>query len=81
MLCTRLAPQNAHQQPRVAVLCGPNMQGAQAANCARHLAMHTVDVTMFLPRTLPPNTPPQLGTETSLLALTGAKQVGSAAGE
>lgn len=45
----RLDPCNAHQKPTVIVLCGDHVQGAQAANCARHLANHNVEVVLFVP--------------------------------
>ncbi|XP_014663472.1 PREDICTED: enhancer of mRNA-decapping protein 3-like [Priapulus caudatus] len=47
--CHRINPENSHQRPRAAVLCGPHMQGAQGVSCARHLANHNVDVTIFIP--------------------------------
>ena len=45
----RLNPQNSHQRPNVAVLCGPHIQGAMGVNCARQLAVHNVKVTVFVP--------------------------------
>ncbi|XP_022095651.1 enhancer of mRNA-decapping protein 3-like isoform X2 [Acanthaster planci] len=33
----------------ILVVCGPHLQGAQGINCARHLANHCVDVTLFMP--------------------------------
>ncbi|ELT87191.1 hypothetical protein CAPTEDRAFT_171728 [Capitella teleta] len=66
----RLTPQNAHQRPRVTVLCGPHMQGAQALNCARHLAMHTVQVTAFVPSQLSTLASPESQSELSLLRMT-----------
>ena len=45
----RFTPSNAHQRPLVAVVCGPHLQGAQGVNCARHLACHNADVTVFVP--------------------------------
>ncbi|CAB1322645.1 unnamed protein product, partial [Coregonus sp. 'balchen'] len=44
-----LTPKNVHQQPTVALLCGPHVQGAQGISCARHLANHEVEVILFLP--------------------------------
>ena len=49
LITYRLTPQNAHQQPSVVVLCGPHVQGAQGVNCARHLATHNIQVTLFMP--------------------------------
>jgi enhancer of mRNA-decapping protein 3 len=76
----RLTPQNAHQQPQLTVLCGPHLQGAQALNCARHLAMHTVSVTAFVPSHLPPHAPVELRTELNLLRMTKTTIVHSPTG-
>lgn len=50
---TRLTPQNAHQQPRVVVLCGNHYQGALGVNCARQLAQHDLRVLLYLVKSRP----------------------------
>ena len=75
----RLNPRNAHQRPVVVVLVGPHIQGAQAANCARHLATHNVQVTVYKPNYL--KLLPELEEELQLLGLTHAKVTSNAKGE
>ncbi len=70
-LC-RMNPKNAHQCPSVVVLCGPHLQGAQGVNCARHLAMHDVQVTLFLPNFI--KMLPELEKELRLYELTGGQR-------
>ncbi|XP_033121194.1 enhancer of mRNA-decapping protein 3-like [Anneissia japonica] len=45
----RINFENSHQLPSVVVLCGPHVQGAQGACCARHLANHNLPVTVLAP--------------------------------
>ncbi|XP_071964513.1 enhancer of mRNA-decapping protein 3-like isoform X2 [Antedon mediterranea] len=40
---------NSHQLPSIVVLCGPHVQGAEGACCARHLANHNLPVTVVTP--------------------------------
>ncbi|XP_043228696.1 enhancer of mRNA-decapping protein 3-like isoform X2 [Amphibalanus amphitrite] len=67
----RLMPENLHQAPRVACLCGPHSQGAAGLNAARQLAGHGVQVTVFLPDLA--LTCRALSTELQLYRLTGCR--------
>ena len=78
MLC-RMTPKNAHQKPRVVVLCGPHVQGAQGVNCGRQLAMHGVDVTLFVPNFM--KVLDELQTELNLFELTGSSKKSFAKGK
>ncbi|CAH1796386.1 unnamed protein product [Owenia fusiformis] len=69
---SRLNPQNSHQKPSVVVLCGPHRQGAQAVNCARQLANHNVQVTLFVPNFI--KMIKELTEEIQLFELTGGKR-------
>lgn len=44
----RLNPQNQHQCPNVAVLCGSNRTGSQGVNCARQLASQGVRTIVYI---------------------------------
>ena len=75
----RMAPRNAHQKPSVVVLCGPHMQGAQGVNCARQLAMHGVNVTLFVPNFM--KVLDELKSELDLFELTEGKKTAFAKGK
>lgn len=44
----RLNPQNQHQCPNVAVLCGSHRTGSQGVNCARQLASQGVKTIVYI---------------------------------
>ena len=54
------------------------MQGAQAINCARHLANHDVDVTLFVPNFV--KMMPLVTEELQMYELTDAKKTSNAKG-
>ena len=60
------------------VLSGSHMQGAQAINCARHLANHDVDVTLFVPNFV--KMMPLVTEELQMYELTDAKKTSNAKG-
>ena len=74
----RFNPSNAHQRPTAVILCGPHMQGAQGVNCARHLASHNVDVTVFVPNFV--KVIDALEVELRLFMLTGGKKTSNVKG-
>ena len=74
-----MTPKNAHQKPRVVVLCGPHVQGAQGVNCGRQLVMHGVDVTLFVPNFM--KVLDELQTELNLFELTGSTKRSFAKGK
>ena len=74
-----MTPKNAHQKPRVVVLCGPHVQGAQGVNCGRQLVMHGVDVTLFVPNFM--KVLDELQTELNLFELTGSSKKSFAKGK
>ena len=75
----RLTPKNAHQRPQVVVLCGPHRQGAMGVNCARQLASHSVDVTVFVPNFL--KMEPLLMSELQLYELSNGTKTSNPKGE
>ena len=44
----RLNPQNQHQCPNIAVLCGSHRTGSQGVNCARQLASQGVKTIVYI---------------------------------
>ncbi|XP_033634661.1 enhancer of mRNA-decapping protein 3-like [Asterias rubens] len=61
--------------PSILVVCGPHLQGAQGINCARHLANHNANVSLFIPNFA--KMPDVLMTELRLFKETGGFHVTS----
>ena len=78
-LSRRMTPKNSHQNPRVVVMCGPHIQGAQGVNCARQLVMHGLNVTLFIPNFM--KVLSELQTELDLFSLTSSTKVAFAKGK
>lgn len=60
------------------VLCGPHLQGAMGVNCARQLAVHNVQVTVFAPNFV--KVIQELEDELKLFDLTGGKRTSNVKG-